>query len=77
MDDLDKSYKDKDNFPINLTSPGIYRHRLEEYHQELEKDAPRLFSSESEAALDFLEYNEAGKGNDWQTSTLAIISLIS
>jgi hypothetical protein len=62
MEALIHSYSEKDNFPINLISPGIYPYRLEEYKQRLADDAHRLFSSESRAAVDFLEFDEAQKG---------------
>jgi hypothetical protein len=62
MDDLNSSYADIDNFPSNLVSPGIYAYRLKQYKDRLDQNAHRLFCSEENAAVDFLQVDEAQKG---------------
>lgn len=62
MDDLKRSYKDIDNFPSNLISPGIYLYRLQEYKDRLDQNASRLFCPETNSNVDFLQADEVHKG---------------
>jgi len=62
MDHLKGSYADVDDFPSNLISPGIYSYRLKEYKDRLDEHAPRLFCSEANATVDFLQIDEDQNG---------------
>jgi len=62
MEDLKASYANVDNFPSNLISPGIYPYRLKEYKDRLDENAPRLFCSEADAVVDFLQVDEEQNG---------------
>jgi hypothetical protein len=79
MDDLNRSYAYIDHFPSNLVSPGIYSYRLKEYEDRLDRNANRLFCSEANAAVDFLQIiDEVQKGKSpnpfWSTFESTMIT---
>jgi len=62
METLNHAYLDIDKFPANLNLPGIYPYQLDEYRVKLDQNAPRLFCSETDAAVDILQLDEGQKG---------------
>ena len=62
MHELAALFNDASTFPQNLSNTDFPGHKHFIFEQ-LNTQADRLFSSEAEAALDFLELDDAGKGS--------------
>ena len=56
------SYNESKSFPRNLPDRVLAPYALEAIGQELDTQAPRLFSNEAQAALEFLDLGKIAGG---------------
>ena len=56
------SYDDAQNYPRNITDRTLAPYVLDAVRHQLDTQAPRLFSDEAQAALDFLDLGSHGQG---------------
>lgn len=56
------SYEDAKNYPRNVAGRTLAPYVLDAIRHQLDTQAPRLFTNEAQAALDFLDLGNRGEG---------------
>lgn len=62
MNDFIRSCDAAATYPLNLISPGEYKHALQSYVDHLDQQEEQLFGAENKAALDFWDLDDGATG---------------
>ena len=62
MEQLISSCDAANSYPMNLVKQSVYEHILSAYSRRLDEQDSRLFRSETEASLDFWDFDHDGEG---------------
>ena len=69
------SDNDTESYPQNVAGHTLAPYILETIRQQLNSEAPRLFTGEAGAALDFLDFGDGAQGMFVQCHPLEPLSL--